>query len=301
MYRLLLDFYLHKVYPSQDVTNAGVPLPMTQFSPEYAVLHGARERLTQTIGDQKEQAQFERAFFSMFGKPLNSDFTYEEFREALAPYCKSAGMFEARANDTAVLDEKTEWRDVFALDMTKIDKSAAAEVPVVAPRPATPAVQPDKRVGDRPCPNCGKAIDLRATFCLHCKQTIATHVPCPHCQEAHVPSDLESCWKCGLRMREDEQIDCPQCFSWRGYEEDFPCKQCGYDPKAVVAPMAPAGEPFLSVRASDNGGNGKASPEPLEPAPVAAVPLPLVQCSTCYDMVEPGPRCPVCKSVLESR
>jgi hypothetical protein len=103
-------------------------------------------------------------------------------------------------------------------------------------------------------------------------------------------------------MREDEQIDCPQCFSWRGYEEQFPCPHCGYDPKAGVAPLPPVGHPLITVRAADGGGNGKVTAEPPEPeAPTPPAELPLTQCSICYSMVEPGPRCPVCTSVLESR
>lgn len=299
IYRLLLEFYLQKVYPPQEVTNTGLPIMMRQYSPEYAVLHEARERLTQIIGDKKP---FERAFINMFGKPLDAELTYEEFQQALGPYCKSAGMYESRASDVAVLEEKIEWREVFALDMTKIDKSAAVELPVIVPKPLAPIVQPDKRVGDRPCPNCSKTIDSRATFCVHCKQTIASPVTCPHCQEARVPSDLELCWNCGLRMREDEQIDCAQCFSWRGYEEQFPCPLCGFDPKVGLAPVPAVGDPILSARADEGGGNGKVSAEPPEAAPPASpVPMALVQCPICYSMVEPGPRCPICASVLEIR
>ena len=301
VYRLFLEFYIQKVYPPQDVTSSGMPA-MTQYSPEYAVLHQARERLTQIIGDAKQQSQFETAFQQMFGKSANAELTYEEFQQVLAPYFKTSGMFETRVGTTAVLDEKTEWRDVFALDMTRIDKSAAKDAPVVPLRPTTPIVLPDKPAGDRPCPSCNKPVDTRAAFCIHCKQTIATHVVCPHCQEAHVPSDLELCWKCGLRMREDEQVDCPQCFSWRGYEEQFPCPHCGYDPKTGVAPVPPAGDPILTVHAGDGGGNGKAPAEPPVPAPLTPpLPLPLVQCSICYEMVEPGLRCPICANVLESR
>jgi hypothetical protein len=302
VYCLLLDFYLQHVYPPQEVTNTGLPMMVTQYSPDYAVLHQAQQRLMKIVGDEKERMQFERAFAATFGKTVNAERTYEEFQQALAPYCKAAGMFEARATNVAMLEEKTEWRDVFALDMTKIDKSAAKDAPVVPIRPATPIVQPDKPAGDRPCPNCSKPVDSRAAFCIHCKQTVATHVVCPHCQEAHVPSDLELCWKCGLRMREDEQVDCPQCFSWRGYEEQFPCPHCGYDPKAGVAPVPPVGDPILTVNADDGGGNGKVSAEPPGSAPLTPPPpLPLVQCSICYSMVEPGPRCPICTSVLESR
>src|SRR5207248_1436687 len=115
-----------------------------------------------------------------------------------------------------------------------------AKAPVVPPpRPATAAADVDRRFGERFCPKCEKAIDRRATYCIHCKQTIAANIACPHCQEPRVPDDLELCWKCGQRMRQEEQIDCPSCFSWRGYESQFPCQNCGFDPKAEAAPPPP--------------------------------------------------------------
>jgi hypothetical protein len=298
VYRLLIDFYMKKVYPPRDLDQSGLAaLTITQYSPEYAVLHQASEKLTQIVGDEAEQTQFRRQFRAIAGKDLGDDLTYQDYRDALAPYCKIAGKYADRSED-AVVYQALEWRDVYALDLAKIDKSVAKEPVAPLPRPATPVVPIDRRlVGERPCPSCAKPIDQRATFCTHCKTTVARHVACPHCQEARVPDDLELCWKCGLRMRQDEPVDCPQCFSWQGYEEQYPCPLCGYDPKTGPA-LPAAGSPILTVAdqkaavAGDNGTSAHAAP----PAPPAAM---LVQCSICYSNVAPGTRCSACGNSLE--
>ena len=211
----------------------------------------------------------------------------------LAPYCKVAGKFAGQSED-AVVHTAIEWRDIFALDITRIDKSAAKEQasPAPPPRPASPAVTVEKQYGDRPCPSCTKPIDRRAVHCTHCRKTIAMHVACPHCQESRVPDDLELCWKCGQRMREDDPIDCPRCFTWSGYEEQYPCPNCGYDPK--IGPVLPVADtPILSVVDHEDATQTATAPEVMPFVPA------LVQCSICYSNVEPGGRCSVCQSPLE--
>ncbi len=296
VYRLLLDFYINKVYPPRDIEKSGIPdLTMTLYSPEYAVLRQARTRLDQLVGDP---TQFQQQFRTITGKELTDELKYEEYAQSLAPYCKTADKYSDQSQDAAV-HHSTVWREIFALDIAKIDKSVAKEQPAPPPRPAPPVVTIEKRFGDRSCPNCAKPVDQRAVFCTHCKKTIATHVTCPHCQEAHVPDDLELCWKCGLRMREDEPIDCPQCYTWRGYEDQYPCPNCGYDPKAI--PVTPAaGTPTLTVLdRGDRDDNAPQAPAIVDPVAVATVAL--VQCSICYSNVAPGARCPVCESPLELR
>lgn len=119
------------------------------------------------------------------------------------------------------------------------------------------------------------------------------HVACPHCQESRVPDDLELCWKCGQRMRVDDPIDCQQCFTWSGYEEQYPCPNCGYDPK--IGPARPVADtPILSVVDREDAAQ---TATVVEPMPVAAAIL--VQCSICYSNVEPRGRCSVCESPLE--
>ncbi|PYQ27549.1 MAG: hypothetical protein DMF56_19400 [Acidobacteria bacterium] len=300
VYRLLLDFYMKKVYPPVDRLESGIPdLTMTQYSPEYAVLDGAKDRLTQIIGDHE---QFQQQFRGIAQKNLEDPLTYEEYAKALEPYCKTAGKY---ADDPAlvVVHRGVEWRDVFALDINKADKSAAkAKEQMPPPRPASPAVPADRPFGERPCPNCAKPIDQRAIRCAHCQKTIAVHVACPHCQEPRVPSDLEHCFKCGQRMRQDEPVDCPQCFNFSGYEEQFPCPQCGYDLKTGSTAPPSIGTPILNVRtaAEEGGGNGKAGPSVSVAEPAIAT-IPLVQCTVCYEKVVPGPTCSECSSPLEVR
>lgn len=310
VYALLLEFYLKKVYPPKEMTVLGIAnLTVTQYPPEHAVLDVARSQLSQIVADESEQTQLKNALHHHRGKPLEEDLSYEEFRVALAAYCKPAGKYPEQSATSVVLD-RVEWWDVLALDLSRIDKSQEKEK--VAPVRRTAAeinpLVPDKNIGERPCPNCSKMIDRRATVCRHCKQTIASHVTCPHCQEPRVPNDLEFCWKCGLKMRDGEKIECPRCFSFQGYENEFPCPICGFDPKEPEPIVVAAA--FTSTTGYDGGlsagvstGNDGApaisvpapDPEP-EPEPVVS----LVQCPTCYSMVEAGPRCSVCTGLLNT-
>ncbi|MEA2344973.1 MAG: hypothetical protein QOF63_3142 [Thermoanaerobaculia bacterium] len=297
VYRLLLDFYMGKVYPPVDVDSSGVPdLSMTQYSPEYAVLELAKSRLQQLIDDED---QFRIQFKAIAGRELDEVLTYADYAAALALYCKPAGKYAERPDLTMADHDRIEWRDVFALDLAKVDKNAAKEAAVL-PRPVIPIATIEKTFGDRPCPNCAKPVDRRAIVCKDCKTRFAEHVACPHCLEPHVPDDLELCWKCGQQMRQEEKIDCAQCFAWSGYEDEYPCQVCGYDLKA--GPAAPiVGTPILTVSATDDNGNGR---DATATAVVDAPPIPavaLVQCSICYSNVEPGARCSVCESPLEVR
>jgi len=294
IYRLLLDFYLKKVYPPRQLDQSGVPdLTVMQYSPEHAVLAQARTRLAQIVGDAAEQEQFRNHYRTLTGKDLAQELSYDTYRDVLAPYCKTAGKFAARTED-AVVHTAIAWRDIFALDITKIDRSAAKEQ--AAPPPPRPAVAVpvvEKQFGDRPCPSCTKPIDRRAAHCTHCKKMVAALVACPNCQESRVPDDLDLCWKCGQRMREDEPVDCPQCFTWSGYEDQYPCANCGYDPKAE--PVIPGLEgPILTVADREDA---PAAATVVEPAPAPAAVL--VQCSICYSNVAPQGRCSVCESPLE--
>jgi hypothetical protein len=291
-YRLLLDFYMKKVHLPRHF-DSGVPgISATQYSPEFAVLHQANEGLKQQIADPVERQQFLRHFKAVSGGDLETEFTYEQYQNALQPFCRSAGQYAERTEDAAVF-QGIVWRDIFALDLAKIDKSAAKE-PVVAPRPSAPVVAVDRRFGERPCPSCGTNIDRRAIVCANCKTTFASHVTCAHCGESRVPNDLDVCWKCGQPMRDGEQVDCPQCFTFHGYEDQFPCPNCGYDPK-LGPPIPAVGAPVLTVS------DVKASDLPTieEPAPPPAAML--VQCPTCYENVVAGETCVICGGQLDVR
>jgi predicted RNA-binding Zn-ribbon protein involved in translation (DUF1610 family) len=274
-------------------------LTATQYSPEYAVLDVARTQLPNVVADEAEQQQLRNAIEGHRHKPIEEELTYEEFRSALLPYCKLAGEFPEQSA-TAVMLDRTEWREVLALDLSTIDKSQKKDQIKPIPHPTGQIVTPDKGVGVRDCPNCGKSIDRRATFCIHCQKIVAQHVPCPNCQEPRVPDDLDFCWKCGLKMREEEKIECPRCFSWRGYENEFPCTVCGFDPKADPAQEAggDASSPSDSATGQNAAGAGASHDPAAAPPPEPS--LPLVQCPTCYSMVEPGPRCSVCEGLLET-
>jgi Tubulin like len=296
VYRLLLDFYMKHVYPPRNMEASGIPdLTMIHYSPEYAVLDQATRQLEQIVGDAAEQEQFRRQFRAIAARDLEDALTYTEYRDALAPYCKAAGKYADRPDFAVVEHVQIEWRDIFALDLAKIDKTVAKEPPP-PPRPSSPVVPVDKRFGDRPCPNCSEAVDQRAIFCAHCKKPFASHVACRHCQEQRVPSDLQLCWKCGLRMREDEPVDCPQCFTWRGYEDEFPCPLCSYDPKAGPA-MPVAGTPMLTVRNSVAAAEASQTATLVEQIPLVT----LVPCGICYVSGEPGAPCKVCGAPLEAR
>jgi hypothetical protein len=288
----LLDFYIEKIYPPREF-DSGIPdLSMRQYSPEYTVLDQARARLSQIIGDPEEQRQFLERFKALAGgKELNTKLTYEEYERALLPHCKSAGKFSRMADD-GVVHNALQWYDIPALDMAKIDKVVKEQA---APSRAGASVIPiEKNFGVRPCPSCGKPVDARAIYCTQCSKTIAKHVACPNCNEPHVPDDLELCWKCALPMRQDEQIDCPQCFSWRGYEDAFPCPNCGYDPKAgPVMPIAETPAPDNVAPMPDPPRIFTAAAEPVQDV--------LVQCTTCYANVKQDARCAVCDNVLEAR
>jgi len=282
VYRLLLDFYMKIIYEPRRIENSGIPdLTMEQYSPEHAVLDQAKSRLTEIVGAGIEQ--FRKQFVTIAHRELEAALTYKEYQDALAPYCKPAGKFPQLTND-GVVHNSIEWFDIPALDIAKIDKSIAKEEPAPAPRPAAATVTAiPKSYGERPCPSCGKPIDVRAIYCANCKKAVASHVECPSCHEPRVPDDLDTCFKCGLKMRQDEQIDCPQCFSWRGYEDQFPCPQCGFDPKLG---------PSLAIKEE---APVSAAPERIEPIADA-----LVQCMTCYATVSKDERCSVCDNILEA-
>ncbi|HEY0373088.1 MAG TPA: tubulin-like doman-containing protein [Thermoanaerobaculia bacterium] len=297
VYWLLLGFYMKKVYPPREDSSSMPEMTLTQYSPEFAVLDQASRRLTQIIGDEVEQDQFRKQFRVVTTHDINTTLSYDEYRAALQPYCKTAGKYATR-DESAIVDERMQWRDIFALDPAKFEKPVAREVPV-PPRPVAAAPEVPRRFGERPCPSCSKSVDRRAGYCAGCKQTFATYVPCPHCQEARVPADLELCWNCGQRMRQGEPIECIQCFTWKGYEDEFPCPNCGYDPKATPA-LAPVGTPFIPIRESHDG-NGSERTVAAVAEPVFTAAATLVQCAICDAEVTPGAACAMCGNPLEVR
>lgn len=302
VYRLLLDFYMYEVYPPRDMTDAVPDMTLTQYSPEFAVLDVASKRLAQIIGEQGER-QFIEQYSALTKRDLHSRLTYAEYAAVLQPFCKTSGKYPGR-DERAVMHESIEWRDIFALDPAKLEKKQPKEP--LPPRTVAPAVEGPRKYGERPCPNCAKPVDQRAGYCTSCKTTFAAMTICPHCQEPRVPDDLELCWKCGQKMRQGDPIECAHCFTWSGYEDEYPCPHCGYDLKLGFVAIAPADSPLLPVQElrETAGGNGKDGTF-VTPEPVPSTPQPpagtLVQCAICDADVPPAAVCEVCSNPLEAR
>jgi hypothetical protein len=127
-------------------------------------------------------------------------------------------------------------------------------------------------------------------------------VTCPHCQEHRVPDDLELCWKCGQPMRQGDPVECPQCFAWSGYEDEYPCPQCGYDLTPGPGAIAPADSPMLPIQEphASAGGNGRDRTS-VKPEPAAPPAVVLVQCAICETEVAPAEKCRACGNILEAR
>lgn len=289
LYALLLEFYLRLVYPpSQDRDwFKGQDLTITQFSPQYAVLSQARAQIEQWVVGQEERSRFRQALEASRGKPLGEELTFDEYLKALGPWCHFSGKVVVRSVNVVGV-ERLEYRPVPALDLTKLPRTESTEAPATAASPAA----------TRPCPGCSAPIDVRATFCIHCKKSIATVVPCGHCGEARVPSDLDNCWRCGSRMRAAEKTVCPTCFSWSGYEEEFPCPECGG--LATVAAAGIAAVPAVPGEVVPVAKAGLTAPlisAPLSATAPAATGA-TIECPTCFYTVAPGPTCPICQGLL---
>lgn len=311
IYVLLLDLFQKKVYPPSTGGLKGVAdLVIVQYSPEHAVLEVARKQVEQML-PAAERQQLRKALEAGRKKEPGAELTYEEFEAALAPCTKRAGKFpEPVVRATGI--ERVDYRDILVLDRAKVE--GRREEPAAPPARRAEREQTAPRV-ERPCPQCGKAIDARALYCVRCKSHLGKHVTCRHCGEDKVSEDLELCWKCGSRMREAERSECPQCYGFKGYEEEFPCPQCGYDPVVGMIPVASTDDAEgighvvsdVSAGGAAGNGNGAASPSagaaanPPTAAGAATATDATVECPTCYSTVTvpAGARCPECDGLLE--
>ena len=260
-YGLLLEFYLKLVHPPAHGEKWGDDIYLTQYSPQYAVLSQAQTEIRQLLPADEEWRQFTNALVARRGKPLGEQLSYEEYVAALSPYGKEAGRFPVIGRSAVGID-RTEFKPVLALDMTKVVPEAP-KPRVATPAPAAAEVEPVQPKRERRCPNCTEPIDARAVYCRHCKQTVARHVTCPHCHETRVPDDLDFCWNCGTRMEKGTKKECPSCFSFSGFDSEFPCPVCGYSPAAGAGkektaaaspPAAPASSEASAWAGSGGGG-----------------------------------------------
>jgi len=313
VYALLLEFYMKVVYAPTEADLKEASVTLVSYSPTYAVLDVARTRLQRLVGSEDEEKRLRESLIRLRGKGLDKPLTYEEYAEALRPYVKTAGKVTV-LDDSSVGVERYKYKypEVFALDLATIDTSIPMETVSPPPPPKAPAPTREA-VPQRPCPHCGGAIDSRALKCRHCKQTVAEgHITCPNCDEHRVPSDLEVCWRCGKVLPgRGEIIECPICFSFAGTADQFPCPECGHDLNAPPAEPAREEPPTETgtgsprrdreeAREAEASAPEEASSTEEEAAPAEEVPpAPAkVQCPTCYEEVEPGPKCSVCGSLL---
>lgn len=298
VYAILIEFYLHYIYPKRQETVGG-ERQVDRYSPEYAVLSRARQAISDLLGRDEEMEQLEVAVTKLRieagGKEDDEKLEYEQYMQVLKRYSKPAGKFPQTISRTTGA-QRVEWLEALALDRERV---LGAKPTVNLSR--TPARKEEGR-RSRPCPSCGEPIDVRAVYCRHCSKTIASHVTCLHCGEDKVPDDLADCWNCGRRLPEQaEQIECARCFSFTGYPEDFPCPECGYDPGQETR------EPQTMVLRAAAGGDsmgtsfglGGESPEPAaDGSPGAA--LGKVQCPTCFEEVAVAPECGLCGGPLQA-
>ncbi len=305
VYALLLEFYKKMVYPPTADTEWIKSLTIYQFSPQYAVLEQATRNIEMLVPEERDLEQLRVALAQLKGNKVG-DLNHDEYVLALEPYCKFSGKYEVTSIGAAGV-RKMSYENALVLDLAKIDdqRFESYDDTKSSFRPPSKASTPEpETVATRSCPDCGGEIDTRAVFCKHCKNTVTQHVTCPHCGEEKVPGDLEKCWKCGRGMpsSEEEKIECPHCFNFKGLEHEFPCPVCGYHPDGTPPPASES-EDTWAAPAEPEERTRPPIPipmaEPAEPA-AAAVSGDLVQCPNCFEQVEPGPICSVCGNQLET-
>ncbi|MBF0498235.1 MAG: zinc ribbon domain-containing protein, partial [Deltaproteobacteria bacterium] len=259
VYLLLIEFYMTQIYPVQTYLS-DIGREITRFTSELATLVQERYRVADTLlVTAPEKEQVTSAFLKLRGKPVNQTLIYEEYRTALKAYTRPDGQF--RVTDTLVgRATRASWLDALVLDLSIQDAARRAEAgPVsIAPPTATAATAME----GRQCPACGKEINIRAIYCTHCQKTVAKHVPCAFCGEPKVPDDLLRCWNCGRGIVKEEEIECQQCFAFKGLKSKFPCEVCGWHWDDSLKP-----EPQPGPEADSSYDRPQAADVPPEPRP----------------------------------
>ncbi|QTA86533.1 tubulin-like doman-containing protein [Desulfonema magnum] len=252
VYLLLIEFYLTHVYPPTAEDDEAASAQAGRFTFYHALEFERSERVEkELLRTDKERHQVETALIKLRNKPKAQKLTYQEYVNALRPYTKMSGKFQV-IDRSSVLGEKRKYPDALVLDRKRIF-SGAEDVPdeemEETPEPGfnIPEAQ-GKQQRKRPCPECGKPIDIRAIYCVNCKKTIAEHVICQYC-EKKTPSDQPLCWNCGREpLPNEETIECQQCYSFEGKASEFPCPECGWDPSQQEADAAAATETETDTR-----------------------------------------------------
>ncbi|MCK4762910.1 MAG: hypothetical protein KAW12_12005 [Candidatus Aminicenantes bacterium] len=272
-YLLLIEFYQRQVYPLKTETDKERGnMQITRYSPQYAILETERKRIYEKkLAEPQLKQQAVHALNALRGRVEARGMKYNDYTAALESFSKVSGKFGA-LEETSLGNPKTSYHEAFALDTTKTGmlQPATLSKKVTQRKTKQPVkektAQPGPETAVRPCPCCGQKINIRAIFCFHCKKELGRHLECPHCGETKVPEDLQNCWKCGRSLRLEKKILCPKCFSYEGYQDEFPCKVCGYIPgneENVHAPHDSEGSPPPTRQQVENpmeAGNPGATP-----------------------------------------
>ena len=289
VYLLLLEFYQTQVYPRRQDREGDVDF--IRFSPQDAILEAEKARVMRVLcATPAAREQLHTAFLQLRGKPRDKELTLEEYRKVLAPYTVSCGKFTMQVRDS--------FRDVKAVAETALVLDIEQFNGGEPPPPVT-----------RPCPVCGKAIHVRAVFCLHCQKPVARHVRClnPNCRDDKVPDDSAVCPTCGHRQVRAEVVQCQTCFEASG-EKGTPCPKCGTPfgqtlpatggaPSPTVVPPPPPPPP---PSAGPAPAEASAPPPPEPPAAVAnGEAAEMVECPSCTEMTPRGRNCRGCGLLVQ--
>lgn len=298
VYWLLVDFYMYLVYPPNRDEKWVSNLTVVRYSPEHAVLASARAQISGLFASDEERRKLENALDHRRRGKKGEEMSYEEYLEPLNDHVILAGKVEVQSR-SLVLEKRT-YLDTPVLDREKVLGTQREYAEFSEDERSAPQSAPT-----RSCPKCGDEIDVRAKKCRHCKNHVAEIVPCPTCA-AKVPSDFEQCWNCGDSLRRGEKMECPDCHAFEGYADDFPCPECGYDPDLPLVDIPAVGTEGGSGDLQSKTGTAEAPAGNFYPAtesihetalePDASPEL--VECPTCYSMVEPGPKCSECEGLL---
>lgn len=306
VYWLLLDFYLYLVYPPSRDAEWVSNLTVVRYSPEHAVLVGARDQISEMLPSDDERRKLENALEVRRRGKKGEDMSYLDYLSALGNHVRMAGKVEVQSR-TLVVDKRT------YLDTPVLDRQALSGKSKSYPEPASEPARQQAPKPMRPCPRCHQDIDARAGYCVHCNDTVVDVEPCPTCAQP-MPLDLEECWHCGHRRQTSQLIECPRCHSWSGAAKDFPCAECGYElgqalqDTAQAAPtIGPAGAEASMAPGADATATATATVTAVETDIAVGMPPSiaeddtagaLVECSTCYSMVPSAPKCNVCDGLL---
>ncbi len=258
-YLLLIEFYIKHVYRrgvEDEVTR------IVRYSPQYGLLEFERKQIfSNIVVDETEKHKLVNALSALRGKPVGENLGYHGFLSILHPFCRLSGKYASEESGAAG-NARVVYLDAYALDMRKLEAIARIDedtgIQEEGPKEAPTAAA-------RPCPSCSTEINVKTTYCKHCKQVVSKHMTCPHCREEKVPEDLDICWKCDRPLHiEESKRECPFCGTLNRQKRTT-CRECGApfgaDLPAVTAPK----EPQQEEEKEEENIEPQENPEPTEP------------------------------------